>query len=344
MKKVMIGLLVPLLVLSLAMGVMSCAKKGPVTPEFTLKLSHTAPVTDTLALQAQKFADLVEEYTGGRVKVDVYPNAMLFTSQTEWEAVATGAVDIVPRYSWYMTTTLPYMLVMALSDIWEGYEHALAFYTSPELTAKITSDLEPLGIHYLGSVPAYMTAVWANSVHEVTTPTDMEGLRRAKGPGTADVPMDVYAGIITVEVPREDMTTALQTGVANLQTTYVNTAVATKIWEVTPHGFVVLSGPMAGTFVMNLDTWDSLPADIQEIITNQVMPDVVQYGYDLMVDSEAQNIATLQANMETLNFESAEDRAALWDTMKDSSVVQGLLNAIGPDVLNIIEATRPSGD
>jgi len=307
-----------------------------------LKLSHASPEMDSLGKAAQKFADLVEEYTGGRVEVQMFPAGSLYDATTEWEALTTGAVDIVPRYSWFMAASLPAMLVMALSEIWDGYEHALNFYSSPELATIIETALEPDGVQFLAAPPAYMQACWANSVKEIKTALDMTGLRRAKGPGTPDVPRDIYCGIVTVEVPRADMITALQTGVADLQSSYVSTLVATSAWDVTPHGFVTQSGPMAAVFMMNLNTWNGLPPDIQTIISDQVMPELMQYSYNLMIQSENEALVTLLANMTSLNKESDAEKQALWTAMENDPSVVGLKTMIGTQVMDLIESTRPS--
>ena len=46
-------------------------------------------------LAAEKFKELAEKYTGGKVKVEVYPNSQLYKDKEELEALQLGAVQML---------------------------------------------------------------------------------------------------------------------------------------------------------------------------------------------------------------------------------------------------------
>ena len=97
MKKLSM-LLTPLLVLALLLGAIGCAEEEegePTTEPIVLKYCHIFPEESARGRVAQLFADLVEEYTDGRIIVDMYPAGTLMFVSEEVGALQTGLVDVV---------------------------------------------------------------------------------------------------------------------------------------------------------------------------------------------------------------------------------------------------------
>jgi hypothetical protein len=59
----------------------------------TLKFSHVAPDTPK-GKGSEKFKELAEKYTNGKVKIEVYHNSTLYKDKEELEAMQLGAVQI----------------------------------------------------------------------------------------------------------------------------------------------------------------------------------------------------------------------------------------------------------
>ena len=57
----------------------SLAQQAPASaPPFVIKFSHVVAVDTPKGKAAERFKQLAEERTGGRVKVEVYPNSQLY--------------------------------------------------------------------------------------------------------------------------------------------------------------------------------------------------------------------------------------------------------------------------
>ena len=70
---------------------------GPVRADepIVIKFSHvTAPDTPK-GKGADKFKELAEKYTDGKVKIEVYPNSQLYKDKEEVEALQLGAVQLL---------------------------------------------------------------------------------------------------------------------------------------------------------------------------------------------------------------------------------------------------------
>src|SRR6267378_2713016 len=60
-----------------------------------IKFSHVVANDTPKGKAAEKFKQLAEKYTSGRVKVELYPNSQLYKDREEMEALQLGAVQML---------------------------------------------------------------------------------------------------------------------------------------------------------------------------------------------------------------------------------------------------------
>src|SRR5271156_4565287 len=60
-----------------------------------IKFSHVVAADTPKGKAAEKFKELAEKYTGGKVKVEVYPNSTLYKDKEELEALKLGSVQLL---------------------------------------------------------------------------------------------------------------------------------------------------------------------------------------------------------------------------------------------------------
>ena len=65
---------------------------GPASAQspIIIKFSHVVANDTPKGKGAEKFKELAEKYTGGKVKVEVYPNSTLYKDKEELEALQLG--------------------------------------------------------------------------------------------------------------------------------------------------------------------------------------------------------------------------------------------------------------
>jgi C4-dicarboxylate-binding protein DctP len=71
---------------------------GPATaadPQIVIKFSHVVASDTPKGKAADKFKELAEKYTDGKVKVEVYPNSTLYKDKEELEALQLVAVQML---------------------------------------------------------------------------------------------------------------------------------------------------------------------------------------------------------------------------------------------------------
>src|ERR1041384_1320167 len=63
--------------------------------QIVLKFSHVVAPNTPKGKGADKFKELAEKYTNGKVKVEVYPNSTLYKDKEELEALQLGSVQML---------------------------------------------------------------------------------------------------------------------------------------------------------------------------------------------------------------------------------------------------------
>jgi len=80
-----------------AASVALLALAGPASAQapIVLKFSHVVASDTPKGKAAEKFRELAEKYTSGKVKVEVYANSTLYKDKEELEALQLGAVQML---------------------------------------------------------------------------------------------------------------------------------------------------------------------------------------------------------------------------------------------------------
>src|SRR6201986_4159330 len=140
-----------------------------------LKFSHVVASDTPKGKAADKFKELAEKYTNGRVKVEVYPNSSLYKDKEELEALQLGAVQMLaPSLAKFGPIGVKEFEVFDLPFILPD-KAALRRVTDGPLGHKLLKLLEPKGMVGL--------AYWDNGFKEMSAnkplrePADFQGLK-----------------------------------------------------------------------------------------------------------------------------------------------------------------------
>jgi len=359
-------LLVPVMLLSLLVGAAGCGedKKSPTptstpspttvptatpaptaaptpTPEpITLKLGHSIPPGHNTDLVAQEFARLVEEYTEGRVLVDIYPNGALFGAEELWEALHTGSMDAYVESSWWIQAWVPDVYAFFTDGLWESWEHGYAVMEDGRVPQALTDLIEAAGdVKVLRVLPAGLMLGDITKDREITHLKDLDGLRTNTSPGTPPMPIHEYAGLTAVPIAMEETSIAFMQGIIDSVTMTPTVLRQGQFYETGKHIFWRPGSFRTNLCLMNSDTWESLPVDIREILMNQVGPELESFSQGLYEDSEAADIEFLGEQVETVNWMTPEK---YWAAVQDIPITKLQLLMISPRILDVIQELRPS--
>src|SRR5476651_536495 len=226
-----------------------------------IKFSHVVAADTPKGKGAEKFKELAEKYTNGKVKVEVYANSTLYKDKEELEAMQLGAVQMLaPSNSKFgpigvkefEVFDLPYILPTRV---------ALRKVTDGPLGKRLLKLLEPKGIVGL--------AYWDNGFKEMTAnnplraPDDFKGLKfRIQSSKVLEAQFRALGAVPQVTAFSE-VYQSLQTGVVDGQENTASNIYTQKMHEVQKYLMMTNHGYIGYVVVVNKKFWDGLPADIR---------------------------------------------------------------------------------
>ncbi|HRY05413.1 MAG TPA: C4-dicarboxylate ABC transporter, partial [Beijerinckiaceae bacterium] len=79
----------------LAIGAFGATAPAFAADPIVLKFSHVVAPNTPKGKGADKFKELGEKYTNGKVKIEIYPNSQLYKDKEELEALQLGSVQML---------------------------------------------------------------------------------------------------------------------------------------------------------------------------------------------------------------------------------------------------------
>ena len=260
-----------------AASVAALALVGPAAAQapIVIKFSHVVAADTPKGKAADKFKELAEKYTNGKVKVEVYPNSTLYKDKEELEALQLGAVQMLaPSNSKFgpigvkefEVFDLPYILpdLKTLRKVTDG---PLGAGLLKLLDSKGMTGLCLLGQRFQGN----------DGQQEVGRACRLQGLKfRIQSSKVLEAQFRALGSIPQVMAFGE-VYQALQTGVVDGQENTWSNIYTQKMHEVQKYVTVTNHGYIGYVVVVNKKFWDGLPADIRPEL-DKAMKEATAYG------------------------------------------------------------------
>src|ERR1017187_8201560 len=83
------------IIAAVAVAVFAAPSAAMAQAPIVIKFSHVVAADTPKGKGAEKFKELAEKYTNGKVKIEVYANSTLYKDKEELEALQIGAVQML---------------------------------------------------------------------------------------------------------------------------------------------------------------------------------------------------------------------------------------------------------
>lgn len=226
-----------------------------------IKFSHVVALDTPKGQAAERFKELAEKSTKGRVKVEVYPNSQLYKDKEELEALQLGAVQMLaPSLAKFGPLGVKEFEAFDLPYVFPS-KAALYAVTEGPIGKGMLQKLEPKGITGL--------AFWDNGFKVMSgnkplrVPADFRGQKlRIQSSKVLDAQMRAL-GANPQSLAFSEVYQALQTGVVDGTENPPSNMYTQKMHEVQKHVTVSNHGYLGYAVIVNKKFWDGLPADIR---------------------------------------------------------------------------------
>jgi len=240
-----------------------------------IKFSHVVAPNTPKGLAADKFKELAEKYTDGKVKVEVYPNSQLYKDKEELEALQLGAVQMLaPSNSKFGPIGIREFEVFDLPYILPDLP-TLRKVTDGPLGARLLKLLDAKGMSGL--------AYWDNGFKQMTAnkklvaPADYKGLKfRIQSSKVLEAQFRSLGAIPQV-MAFSEVYQSLQTGVVDGQENTPSNIYTQKMHEVQKYTTLTNHGYIGYVVVANKKFWDGQTPEIRAAL-EKAMKEATAYG------------------------------------------------------------------
>lgn len=248
-------------------------KSGGDGKTYSFRLAETHPIDYPTTKGDIKFAELVEERSNGRIKIEVFPSAQLGEEKAVIEQVQLGAIEFTRISSGPLGEFNKDFGVFSLPYIFDNEEHTWNFLNSKTGTAMLdsleSSSLKGLAYYSSGARNFYTS----KPVKEVE---DMKGLKIRVQQNKINMELMDALGANATPMALGEVYSSLQTGVIDGAENNHPSYFSGKHFEVAPNYILDAHQRIPEVLLVSKTVWDSLSAEDQEIIKKSAL-DSVEY-------------------------------------------------------------------
>ncbi len=311
MRRTLTVALATLVLAALATGARPDQVLAQATKPFTAeyKLYTATPTDHVYTMGAQRFADLINERSGRRIKLTIFPSGQLAKGEREaLEGLQQGTIDFYVGSTGPVGNFAPAFQMLDVPFLFRDFAHVDKVLDG-EIGKSILADLDRAQLKGL--------AFWengfrnlTNSRHPVRLPADVKGIKLRTMENKVHIDAWKSLGAAPTPMAWGEVYGALQGKVIDGQENPIAVIHSTKINEV--QKYLTLSRHVYSPAIIALGAgrWAEIPRADQELMTKTAV-EVASYQRKLGRDQEAKWIAELkQRGMEVV--ENVD--ASAWQT------------------------------
>lgn len=307
---------------------------------YTIQLSHVVATDTAKGLAAERFKEVVEENSEGRITVEVFPNSQLYGDEDEMQALQAGSVQMLAPTTSKFITLAPQLQVLDLPFIFDTYEDISTVTARDTAVGQAIYEDENLAASNIK-----VLALWADGFKQfaanrpIRTPNDFNGLKFRVQP--ADVLRSMFSawGASPQPIAFGELFTALQQGVVDGHENPYAVIYGSKTYQVQPYITESDHGANISVVTINQGYFDSLPEDLQQILIESA-DEAATFNREnaQQINEDGKRDIEESGTNEIIELSNEEREAfkavvvpSIWDEYAD---------VIGPDVIEELKAKQ----
>ena len=261
------------------------------------KLSHPSAEGGPYDLMSKKFAELVEEKSGGKYVIDIFAANALGSQEEVLDAVSLGTLDMAVTSDDILAKYAPewgYVGLPFLFDDVDDVDENL----NGELGAYLSGKLEDKGMFVISFFENGFRNITANK--EINTPQDLAGLKIRVMTNEPLRAMFTNAGSVVTNVSFSELYQALQLGTCEAEENPFANIRDKKFYEVQSYMCVTMHSHTAEPLVMSKELFDGLSAEDQAMFQEAGL-EASKWAYQHAKDTDAENREYLEGQMTVID-------------------------------------------
>lgn len=297
----------------------------------TIQLGYvTAAVkTDPYCIAATKFAELVEKYTGGKIKVQLFPSGQLGNERQMIEGIRMGTQDMGLITNAPVGAFVSTFMVLDLPFIFPSAEIAHKVLDGPT-GRMLLSKLDKIHIKGLAFAEGGFRHM-INNVRPIYSPKDLKGLKFRVMKTPIYIGLFRALGANAVPIPWGEAFTAVQQGVVDGLEIPISVIWANKFYEVTK--YLSLTGHTYSPLIFMVSgmVWNTLSPEEKKVFQKAAL-EAARYERARLSEIEGDLLKKLAGKGMKIN--EVPDKKPFQKAVR--SLYKEFEGKIGKDVLNAV--------
>ena len=234
---------------------------------YTLKFSHVTTANTPKGKAAEEFKKILEEKSGGKITVEIYPNSELYGDKDELQALQSNSVQMLAPASAKFTTVAPELQVLDLPFLFDSVEDIPEVVSPDSKVGKAIYENDKLA-----KTGAKVIGLWDNGLKQLTANKELRKPADLKGQSFRIQPSDVLRtqfeswGGKATPMAFSEVYNALQQGVIDGQENTYSNIESQKMHTVQKHLTETNHGYIGYVLVVNQTWFSGLPQDLQKAV------------------------------------------------------------------------------
>ncbi|MDA3949374.1 MAG: TRAP transporter substrate-binding protein [Spirochaeta sp.] len=299
--------------------------------QIVLRLGETHSQDYPTTQGDQYFADLVEERTDGRIRIEVYHSSQLGEERAVIEQVQFGAIDFTRVSISPLAAFSPGLDALQMPYLYNSTDHMWRVLKG-EIGDEMLASVEDAGFVGLAWYASGARSFY-NSVRPVESVADLEGLKIRVQESQLMVGLVEALGAVATPMPFGEVYSALQTGVIDGAENNWPSYYSTSHYEVAEYYTLDKHTQVPEILVASKIVMDRLSAEDQEII-RQAAKDSIDYQREKWDDFVAESEEVVRAAGNQITELSPEAVAEFQEAM------QPLYDGLSDEAMAVVERVR----
>lgn len=233
---------------------------------YTIKIGIGHPPDHSFVIASQKFKDLIEKRSNGRLKAEIFPSSQLGGEREMQEMVALGTLEMT--VTGVIVTYEPLYALLEAPFLYRDREHIKKVMESP-VVADLGEALIKKGLRMVGFYENGFRNI-TNSKRPINSPADVKGLKIRTPENLAQVETFKALGAVATPMAYSELYNALAQGVVDGQENPLQNIWTGKMFEVQKH--LAMTGHIYNSayIIASNKFWTGLPADLRKIAEESI--------------------------------------------------------------------------
>lgn len=277
--------------------------------QIVIRFSHVVAETSPKGAAARKFAELVYEKTDGKVKVEVFPNGVLYNDNNEWEAIQNGNVEMIAPATSKLTSRYPRWQLLDMPFMFPDHQAVQEAYEG-EIGKTLIEDfkhdnVKPLIFWYNGFKQI------TNRKYPIIEPEDFERTHFRTMPSDVIKEQFHLMGASTSVIPFNKIYRNLEVDFIDGQENTISNIYTKKLYKHQPYLTFSNHGYLGYAVLVNRDFWDDLPDDIKGQVS-QALAEATDWNRRHAIEINDMHIRALKRTEQTEIYFLTQEQEEEW--------------------------------